>query len=240
MISRFFRLIAAQLTFASIFSMCLAPVNEASAGYNDCCEPCEKPCGSSFLSGNAACWIGGAALGAAAGAATGAAVSNNKKGKHGERGPIGPTGATGATGATGPIGPIGPTGPAFTFPTDGDNTLTFHYTLDVTAAVTGSSVTFYVTKPDGTVIETATHTITAAGLITDEIIITPPEFGSYTVGAQVTSVGVTAVVATLLETVDATRDASVTTILNVVPAIAIIAAQAQTSADFVYGAPPVP
>lgn len=203
------------------------------------------------------CWIGGAVLGAAAGAATGSVVSGRRgrqgfPGQAGPRGPAGTPGATGPTGAQGITGPAGaagaagaqgatgPTGPAANFPVDTGQTLTFNTDLDTTSDITGTSATPFVTLPDGVVLEGPTISPLAAGTNTfAPIIVSPPEFGSYTVGVQITS-GTTALAATITTTGTASRDGSITTILNGATATTVAGDQAQTAATFVYGAPPVP
>jgi hypothetical protein len=170
-------------------------------------------------------------VGAAAGAATGAAVSNGKRGSHGHIGATGPSGATGAISA---VGATGPTGPAGAFPVDTGETLTFDSGLTVSAGAAGSTAIGFVSLPDGTVLETAAVTPLVIGLNTiPTIVVTDPEFGTYTVGVQVTS-GVVAVNGTLTDTVTSSRD-GVTTIAQAIPAVGIISAQTQTSADFTYG-----
>lgn len=236
MFSFLYKKIASKAAILSLLTVCvpfggISAYTGPSYGQDCCCEEPQCCESSSFLSGKGLCLIGGAALGAAAGAATGyAASSDGHRGHHGERGRRGPTGDPGATGAT---------GAAFAFPADIGQSLTFNFVLTVTAGDVSTTVTPFVSLPDGTVIEGGAQAVVIGVNTLTPIVITDPLFGTYTSGVQVVS-GFVALGATLLETVVASRDGSTTLIANTTPVVATAANESQTTVDFVYGANPVP
>jgi hypothetical protein len=161
-------------------------------------------------------------------------------GVQGLQGPAGPAGPAGAQGPQGLAGPIGPTGPAGTFAVDTANTLAFHYTINASIGL-GATLTPFVSLPDGTVIESTPIIITLLNIGLPQILTIPvsnPPYGSYTVGVQ--NNGFIAVTATISETVLASRDNTTTSLLNLTPLISLLGSQTQSSAEFVYGAAPVP
>lgn len=232
MIRKWYQIVAHQLLLLSAFSLALVPTNVSSYDVysgqemyyvnQDCCQ---DDCQERGLTKNWGCWIGGALLGAAAGAATGAAVSS---GKHGSRG---------STGDTGPIGPAGPPG---TFPTDGTNTLTFSASTTIGAGLVGMELVFFVSMPDGTVLQTAPVTAVLGLLNFPDLVVSPAQFGEYATGIQISGNTLVGGPTPLLLEVVASRDASTTTFNVLLPPTIVGFVQRQSSVNFVYGDAPLP
>lgn len=243
MIKWLYQQIACQLVLFAAFTLCVMPGSNVSAaayyGNDACCEqpcdPCDPCCESSIWDSKAFIILGSIALGAAAGAAVGAAISH---GKHGSSGDLGPDGETGATGTTGTTGTTGPS----PFVADIGETLSFDMTLDIGTDIAGpGTVTPYVTQPDGTTIEGPAVVVLATGAVPiPPIVITDPQFGTYTWGVQYSSGLLSATSTTTLSAdITASRDGSVTSVIAP-PVVFLGSGQAQQSANFVYDPANVP
>lgn len=237
MISRM-RQLTTSLLLAS--SVAVAPIH--AVGNNQCCAPncapeCTQACEEDYCC-QPSCsswgsWVGGALLGAAAGAAAGAAVSNGKHGKHGVAGPQGVQGIQGAQGATGAPG----TNP---FILDGAKTIAFTGTLTPTVSLVGSTITFFVTMPDGEIHKSAPI---AGGIIAPlalPAITTPAMFGDYSVGVEITAGALLGIGVGLPLAITATPSAGpapTTSILDATPALTlplIVGSVSQTAVDYTY------
>lgn len=237
MFRKIFHAFATQLLILSAFSMVASPAISSAAYYQDarCCQAsCEQDCCEDNCCGsNWGCWIGGTLLGAAAGAATGAAVSGGR----GHRGAQGETGDTGEPGERGRRGPPGAPG---SFVADGTNTLSFDASLTVGASLVGAELVFFVSEPDGTVLQTAPVTPAAVGLLDfPALVVSPALFGEYATGIQISDPTLVAAATAVTIDVTASRDGSVTTLVLTTPTVAI-GDQAQASSNFVYGEDPLP
>ncbi|MBA3957049.1 MAG: hypothetical protein H0X51_01450 [Parachlamydiaceae bacterium] len=257
--------LASNLLLLSALTLALAPSKNLSADYyndpyydsfpeNYCesfvteCEP--APCRRDNRGSSWGSTVAAILFGAAAGAGTGYLVANNKNkhchdGATGPQGPSGPAGATGATGATGPAGLEGLAGQSVTgapgatgpspFIADTDESLTFNFSINITAGIGGSIIPF-VSQPDGTVVEGAP--IPIAGLLPlvlnpPAIVINDPDFGTYTSGIHLDG-GLVGVTAALTESVVSSRDGT-TILLTSANGIATLGTNTQVSAEFTYG-----
>jgi len=166
---------------------------------------------------------------------TGKEGERGKKGEKGERGERGHRGERGARGAT------GATGAAFAFPADIGQSLVFAYTFNVAEGDVGTTITPFVVRPDGVVVVGTPQTPLVAGPINFSIVVSDPPFGGYQVGVQTINGGVLALTSTLIETVTASRDGSITTLVTPNLGLALgVGAESQISANFAYGPTIVP
>lgn len=111
-------------------------------------------------------------------------------GADGIEGPRGRRGPPGADGAPGPTGPTGPEGSGPFFPDTG-SILTFTNAFETENPVPiGSTLTPFVSSPDGFVFPGISITATGANdYFFDDIIIENPVFGTYHAGVNVELVG---------------------------------------------------
>lgn len=194
-------------------------------------SPCEENC--CFGKKEWDYLMTGTIAGTAAGAIAGYAVTDGKnQGKRGLQGQVGLQGNQSAP--TGPSGPTGPAGVSGTFPVDAGESLTFNGTLTVLIG-DGNTVTPFVSLPDGTVV-LGTPVIANGVTALPPINISPPEFGEYAYGFQVSG-AVFPFSVTFLGNVNATRDGSSTVVAS---ATLVPSNEGQLSVNFVYGPPNVP
>jgi hypothetical protein len=177
---------------ACALAIAFAPIGVSAAQYynnynnnnccaQDCCDPCcqQDPCCSKKSSwlGNAAIFLGAAAVGAIAGVA--AAESNKKRGRTGAQGEQGIQGVPGVPGAGFTLATVPGTATPIT-------SLTFTFTTRTPFAAPGSLVNVYVTTPDG---RTFFGINLDAGTIGATVTVTIPSgpffVGQYNVGVIV-------------------------------------------------------
>lgn len=226
-----------------ILAMAAAPLHAVAD--NQCCAPppCEEECcptgGSNWKS-----WVGGAVLlGAAAGAIAGAAASKGKhgsRGRNGERGPAGPAGSEGPEGPQGPAGSSGSSGSGSFTPDTGES-LTFaleSFSVEGETGLTQMLGAFFVSYPDGTVVQTSVQAIQTGLNSFPNIVVNNPVFGEYTAGLQVSgNPMLLAEPLPLTYTVTASRDSSITNLQGFTPEITTNTGdpfQSQTAEEFSY------
>lgn len=230
----------------------------------DPCNPC-NPCAPSWSSRDSWLLVGSLLLGAAAGAGAGAAASSS--GHRGHRGDPGVTGATGATGiagtvgATGPIGPTGvtgATGPVGVLSATSDvpfgventlHSLDFNFATDITVSVGAGtiSVTSFIARPDGVVVETTTATLTGPGVLAIPSVGTGSvnlPYGDYVGGFIIANPAGNTLALAASPLVDVVSSRDGTSSMALVGSAAILPTITATSSEatvtFVYGDTPVP
>ncbi len=227
-----------------LLALCSAPLQA-----QECCfeQPSKYAC---FWSKNAGL-IGGALCGAGAGAIAGIAFA-----RQGEKGCCGEAGKRGARGLQGLRGKIGPPGTSFLLPKDPTHTLTINYDLYLVIDEEIPSgqivVTPFVTFPNQRTKEGTPETFHVGSGpnpldIVKPITISKPSlfYGNYEIGVRVanatgSTIDFAFVELSLLATVTASRDGSVTSLTNTAPAaINFIgspgkSSETQTSLNFTY------
>lgn len=163
-------------------------------------------------------------------------------GTTGSEGPIGPVGPTGPIGPPGPLGPTGPAGEGPFMP-DIEQTLTFDFTIDLVSIESGTTtITPFVSHPDGRVIEDTPIVVTIAdtgSILTPSLSVENPVFGTYNVGLNIITTNSPSTIHLTTEAT-ASRNNSVTLVLDLPSLIIPANLETQIPGLFVYGSINVP
>lgn len=150
-------------------------------------------------------------------------------------GPTGPEGPQGPQGPEGPQRPEGPIGPS-PFVTNEGNSLIFEFALTPTTVDGVTTVTPFVTRPDGLTLLGESIPINLIAFGIPPITVTDPVFGGYQVGVIYTLDGATDIVATLNNRVLASDNGSITALGGDITEVTLLtgATEAQMINDFTY------